>query len=44
MKHDLLSQSEAEEIFHEKVEKVSMLGMRWASKNRRAMVSFVMPK
>ena len=43
VKHELLSQSEAEEIYHEKEEKVSMLGMRWVSKNRRARVSFVMP-
>ena len=44
VKHELISQSEAEKIFHEKEEKVTVLGMRWVSRNRRARVSFVMPK
>ena len=44
MRHELISQSEAEEMFYEKKEKVSMLGMKWVSRNRRAMTSYVMPK
>ena len=44
VKHELISQSEAEEIFHEKEEKVAMFGMRWVSRNRRASIRFVMPK
>ena len=44
VKNELISQTEAEEIFHEKEEKVAMSGMRWVSRNRRARVSFVMPK
>ena len=35
---------EAEEIFQEKEEKVSMLGMKWVSRNRRMRTSYVMPK
>ena len=44
MKHELISQSGAEEIFHEKEEKVTMLGMKWVSRNRRTRTSHVMPK
>ena len=44
VKHELLSPTEAEEIFHEKKEKVATSGIRWVSRNRRARVSFVMPK
>ena len=44
VRHELISQSEAEEIFQEKEEKVSMLGMRWVSRNLRARTSYVMPK
>ena len=42
VRHELLSQSEAEAIFHEKQEKVTMLGMKWVSRNRRMMTSYVM--
>ena len=35
VRHELISQMEAEEIFQENEEKVSMLGMKWASRNRR---------
>ena len=44
VKHELISQSEAEEIFHGKEEKMTMLGMRWVSRNRRMRTSYVMPK
>ena len=47
MRHELISQSEAEDIFQEKEEKekkVSMLWMRWVSRNRRMRTSYVMPK
>ena len=43
-RHELISQSEVEEIFQEKEEKVSMLGMKWVSRNRRMLTSYVMPK
>ena len=42
--HELISQSEAEEIFQEKEEKVSMLWMKWVSRNRMMRTSYVMPK
>ena len=35
VRRKLISQMEAEEIFHENEEKVNMLGMRWVSRNRR---------
>ena len=44
VKYELISQSEAEEISHEKEEKVTMLGMRWVSRNRRTRMSFMMPR
>ena len=44
MRHELISQSEAEDNLQEKEEKVSMLGMRWVSRNLRARTSYVMPK
>ena len=44
VRHELISQSEAEDIFQENEEKVSMLGMRWVSRNRRMRTSYVMPK
>ena len=44
VRHELISQSEAEDIFQEKEEKVSMLGMRWVSRNQRMRTSYVMPK
>ena len=44
MRHELLSQSDAEAIFHEKEENVTMLGMKWVSRNRRMWTSYVMPK
>ena len=44
MRHDLLSQQEAEEIYSEQEEKVSVLGMKWVSRNRRMRTSYVMPK
>ena len=40
MRHVLISQMEAEEIFQEKEEKVTMLGMKWVSRNRRMRTSF----
>ena len=43
VRHELLSQSEADAIFFENEEKVNMLGMKWVSSNRRMMVSYVMP-
>ena len=44
MRHELISQMEAEEIFQEKEEKVTMLGMKWVSRNRRMRTSYVTPK
>ena len=44
VRHELISQMEAEDIFQEKDEKVNMLGMRWVSKTRRTRTSYVMPK
>ena len=44
VRHELISQSEAKEILYENEEKVSMLGMKWVSRNRRARISYVMPK
>ena len=44
VRHELISQMEAEEIFQEKEEKVSVLGMKWVSRNRRMRTSYVMPK
>ena len=44
VRHELLSQSEAEAIFHEKEENVTMLGMKWGSRNRRMRTSYAMPK
>ena len=44
VRHELISQSEAEEIFQEKEEKASMFGVKWVSKNRRMRTSYVMPK
>ena len=44
VRHELISQMEAEEIFQEKEEKVTMLGMKWVSRNRRMRTSYVMPK
>ena len=44
VRHELISQLEAEEIFQEKEEKVSMLWMKWVSRNRRARTSYVMTK
>ena len=41
--NELISQMEAEEIFKENEEKVSMLGMKWMSRNRRMRTSYVMP-
>ena len=43
-RHDLISQMEAEDIFQENEEKVSMLGMKWVSRNRRMRTSCMMPK
>ena len=44
MRHELISQMEAEEIFQEKEENVTMLGMKWVSRNRRMRTSYGMPK
>ena len=44
VRNELISQMEAMEIFREKKEKVSMLGMKWVSRNRRMRTSYVMPK
>ena len=44
MRHELISQMGAEEIFQEKEEKLSVLGMKWVSRNRRMRTSYVMPK
>ena len=44
VRHDLLSQAEADEIYFEQEEKVSVLGMKWVSRNRRMRTSYVMPK
>ena len=44
VKNELISQMEAEEIFQEKEEKLSALGMKWVSRNRRMRTSYVMPK
>ena len=44
VRHELISQSEAETIFQENEEKVTMLGMKWVSRNRRMRTSYVMPK
>ena len=43
-RHELLSQQEAEEIYFEQEEKVSVLGMKWVARNRRMRTSYVMPK
>ena len=44
VRHDLLSQAEADEIYCDQEEKVSVLGMKWVSRNRRMRTSYVMPK
>ena len=44
VRNELISQMEAEEIFQEKEEKLSVLGMKWVSRNRRMRTSYVMPK
>ena len=44
VRHELISQSEAEDIFQENEEKVSILWINWVSKNRRMRTSYVMPK
>ena len=44
VRHDLLSQAEADEIYRDQEEKVSVLGMKWVSRNRRMRTSYVMPK
>ena len=44
VRQELLSQSEAEPIFQEKEDKVSMLWMKWGSRNRRIRTSYVMSK
>ena len=42
--HDLLSQADADEIYFEQDENVSVLGMKWVSRNRRMRTSYVMHK
>ena len=44
VRHELISQMEAEEIFQERDEKVFMLGLKWVSRNLRMRTSYVMPK
>ena len=44
VRHDLVSQAEADEIYFEQEEKVSALGMKWVSRNRRMRTIYVMPK
>ena len=44
VRHDLLSQSEADEIYFEHEEKVNVLGMKWVSRNLRMRTSYMMPK
>ena len=44
LRYDLLSQSAADEIYFEQEDEVSVLGMKWVSRNRRMRTSYVMPK
>ena len=44
MRHELLSQQEADEIYFEQEEKVSVIGMKWVARNRRMRTSYVMHK
>ena len=44
VRHDLFSQSEADEIYFEQEEKVNVFGMKCVSRNRRMRTSYVMPK
>ena len=44
VRHELLSQQEADEIYFEQEENVSVLGMKFLARNRRMRTSYVMPK
>ena len=44
VRNELITQMEAKEIFQEKEEKLSVLGMKWVSRNHRMRTSYVMPK
>ena len=44
MRHELLSQQEADEIYFDQEEKVSVLGMTFVARNRRMPTRYVMPK
>ena len=44
VRQDLITQTEAEDFFAEKAEKVNMLGTKWVSGNRRMRTSYVIPK
>ena len=44
VRHELLSQSEADGIYFEQEENVSVLGMKCVARNRRMRTSYAMPK
>ena len=44
MRHELLSLREADDIYFEHEEKVSVLGMNWVARNRRMRMIFVLSK
>ena len=44
VRHDLISQQEADEIYYDQDEKVSVIGMKWVKHNRIMRTSFDMPK
>ena len=44
VRQELISQSEAEDIFSGEGREGAYVGMKWVSRNRRARTSYVMPK
>ena len=44
VRHELISQQEADEIYDDQEEKVSVLGMTWVKHNQRILTSYEMPK
>ena len=44
VRHDIISQKEANEIYYDQEENVSVLGMKLVKRNRRMRTSYKMPK
>ena len=44
VRNDLLSQSKADAIYFEQEEKMSVIWIKWVSRNRRMRTSYVVPK